>query len=241
MSFTNLRQLFGAATLLLFMSACSSKTEDIITPTPVVTTEQTKVMFYNGGNANSYFTLNDKRVSDSMSAAKSTDYVSVSYTPSATNNIGYKTAAGTEATKQTVVLKKDANYSFFTWMKPLALGSPLQFGSIMVEDTLTAPSTGKAKLRAAVMSRDGAAAYDIAIESNWSYTNVFTNIAVGNVSSFVELDSGTYRFVFFNTGGSGNFGDVKDVKIEAGKIYTMTTVNTSGFNVGVTANIITNK
>jgi hypothetical protein len=239
MLFKNLSQFLGSLTLITLFTACGDTTE-IITPT--VVTEQAKIMFYNGGSAGSFYALNDKKVTDSLEATAATAYLTLDYTPSLTNIFKLKSSTGADMTNQTVTLKKDLSFSFFTWKTPLSLGTPQGYGSILVEDNLTAPTTGKAKLRGAIMNRDGGAAYDVVMtNATQGQKIIFTNVSLGKVTDFTEIEPGTYNFTFYNTGGAQNFGGAQNIKIEADKIYTLATSNNKIASSEVTASLIVNK
>lgn len=234
----NLSQFIGMLTLIFLISSCGSKT-DIVTPT--VVTEQAKIMFYNGGSAGSFYALNDKKVTDSLEATTATAYLTLDYAPSLTNIFKLKSSTGADMTNQTVTLKKDANFSFFVWKTPLSFGTPQGYGSVLVEDNLTAPTTGKAKLRGAIMNRDGVAAYDVWMTvANQSEKVIFSNVSLGKVTDFTEVEPGTYNFTFYNTGGAAYYGSAQNIKIEANKIYTLATSNKIASS-DVTASLIVNK
>ena len=238
MFFSNLRHTFGALTLISVLSACGGETTEVITPT---VTENTKIMFYNGGSAGSFFSLNDKKLTDSLGAAKASAYLSVTYTPNSSNVLEFKSSSNVDLSTQTAVLKKDASFSFFSWKKPQDLGTPQAYGSILVEDALTAPAAGKSKLRAAIMNRDGGSAYDIVmIDSVQTQNKIFTNVSLGSVSEFKDVTPGTYRFVFYSASGAFNHGSVQNIKLEAGKIYTLASTNKVIGSSDVSADLLPN-
>ena len=237
MFFNNLRHSIGTLMLILIISSCGGKANEV---TPEVI-EKAQVMFYNGGSTESYYALNDKKVTDPLGLATSSNYVSIEYTPTNVNAIKLKSSTGADVISQAIIPKNSGVYSFFTWRKPLT-GGAQTYGSIMVEDSLSAPATGKVKIRAAIMNRDGGAAYDIiAADANQNQTKIFENVSLGNVTSFKEMNAGTYRFTFFGASGSFNFGNVQNIKLEAGKIYTLATSNKIMGSIDVSADLITNK
>jgi Domain of unknown function (DUF4397) len=224
MHFTTCIRLGGMMALLFAISACGSKAID--TPAPV--TEQSTVMFYNGTANGNSFTLNGTAVGTAVDASKGTAYLPITYTPTATNTVALKASTGEILKSAPVTFKKGVSMSFFTWRELLSAGTPQTYGTRLVEDNLTAPSTGKAKIRVALMTRDGGTAYNIrsVVQATQVEKNIFTNVKLGDVTDFIEIDPGTYGFGFDRAGGATTDGGMSNIQLAAGKIYT---ISTAGF------------
>ncbi len=234
MQFSKSFRFGGMMALFLTLAACGKGT-DTPTPTPVVT-EKTTVMFFNGAANGNSFTLNGTALGTAVDASKSTGYLPVSYTPTATNTVALKASTGETVTSKAVTFTKDVSMSLFTWRELLSAGTPQTYGVKLVTDNLTAPSAGKAKIRVALMTRDGATAYNI--RSVFIATQVekviFNNVKLGDVTDFIEIDPGTYGFGFDRAGGSATDGGMTNIALAAGKIYTISTAGlfVSGSFVG---------
>lgn len=234
MFFTTSIRLSGMMALFLTLAACGSKGTD--TPIPVVVTEKTTVMFFNGAANGNSFTLNGTALGTAVDASKSTGYLPVSYTPTATNTVALKASTSETVVSKAVTFTKDVSMSLFTWRELLSAGTPQTYGVKLVTDNLTAPSAGKAKIRVALMTRDGATAYNVrsVFISTQVEKVIFSNVKLGDVTDFIEIDPGTYGFGFDRAGGSATDGGMTNVVLAAGKIYTISTAGlfTSGQFVG---------
>ena len=90
---------------------------------------------------------------------------------------------------------------------------------LLLEDDLTKPATGKARIRFVNLSPD-AAALNLAIEGK--PTDLFTNKAFKEYSTFEDIDPGDNLKFNIKNKTTGNVEtSIADVKIEAGKIYTI--------------------
>lgn len=89
--------------------------------------------------------------------------------------------------------------------------------SVTSTDDLTVPAAGKAKIRVAHMSPD-APAVDVGVQGG---SNVFTDVAFKDVEEFKQVDPGTVTLEIKRTGTSTVVLSVPNVKLDAGKIYTV--------------------
>jgi hypothetical protein len=64
------------------------------------------------------------------------------------------------------------------------------------------------------------------VQSTQVEKTLFTNVKLGDVTDFIEIDPGTYGFGFDRANGSATDGGMGDVVLAAGKIYT---ISTAGF------------
>lgn len=90
---------------------------------------------------------------------------------------------------------------------------------LLLEDDLTKPATGKARIRFVNLSAD-AEALNLAIEGK--PTDLATNKAFKEYSDFETIDAGdNVKFIVKNKTTGNIETSIADVKIEAGKIYTI--------------------
>ncbi len=90
---------------------------------------------------------------------------------------------------------------------------------LLLEDDLTKPTAGKAKIRFVNLSPD-AEALNLAIEGK--PTDLFTNKAFKEYSTFETIDAGNnLKFLIKNKTTGNTETTIADVNIEAGKIYTL--------------------
>lgn len=89
---------------------------------------------------------------------------------------------------------------------------------LTITDSLSTPSTGKAKVRFINLSLD-APALDLKYDTD---SVLFTTVAYKQHSAFVEIPGGkNYNFSISTQGESGTGVSENNVKIEGGKIYTI--------------------
>jgi hypothetical protein len=91
---------------------------------------------------------------------------------------------------------------------------------VLIEDNLTAPKEGEAKVRFVNMSPESTN-LDILVKDE--DTNLFENAEFKAASSFKELTPGTYTFEIKQADSEDVLFSLEDVKIEKGKIYTIWT------------------
>lgn len=91
---------------------------------------------------------------------------------------------------------------------------------VLIEDNLTAPKEGEAKVRFVNMSPESTN-LDILVKDEDA--NLFENAEFKKASSFKELTPGTYTFEIKQADSEDVLFSLEDVKIEKGKIYTIWT------------------
>jgi hypothetical protein len=119
-----------------------------------------------------------------------------------------------------VALNKDVHYSFFTYTDTVTAKTK----NLLASDNLTAPTTGKVKLRVAHFISDANFDCDIeavAVNQAASLRNDFSALKFKNVTDFIELAAGTYDFKVKLKGTTNVLLTVPAVKLDADKIYTM--------------------
>ena len=182
-------------------------------------------------------TLNSTRINTTTLAfPNTTGYISatpgnkyVAIAPSATPTVLLDSA--------TVVLKQDSSYSlFFT-------GQSGAYQSIFIQDDLSAPATGRAKVRFVNASLNPANNLDITINA----VAGFTNIPYLGVGKFVEVPAGTYEFRAFLNGTTNNLTTISNQVLADGKVYTLyargiisNTTATSAFGLTLISNLLPN-
>ncbi|RYE26731.1 MAG: DUF4397 domain-containing protein [Sphingobacteriaceae bacterium] len=136
----------------------------------------------------------------------------------------------------TVVLKQDSSYSLFFAGQS---GSPK---SIFIQDNLSAPTLGRAKLRF-VNASSTSGNLNITINAVTGYTN----IAYRGVGKFVEVPAGTYEFKAFASGATSTntLGTLSNQVLADGKVYTLyaqgivgNSSTTSAFGLSLIANLL---
>jgi hypothetical protein len=103
------------------------------------------------------------------------------------------------------------NYSLF------AVDSVSKLSTVLIEDDLTAPASGKAHVRFVHLSPD-APAVDVAVTGGGV---VFANKAFKTFTAFTPLDAGTYNLEVRVAGTSTVALPLPGIVLTAGKIYTV--------------------
>jgi hypothetical protein len=162
------------------------------------------------------------------------DDVKASTTPVAYNaNSGYASIAGKQynvkiaavntinpIAETTINLDAGRTYSIFAYDTLLNNKAKI----FAIEDDLTAPPSGKAKIRFLhLLAGPNPVAVDIAANGtvlfpNRSYADHISN---GGKANFVNVDAGTYALEARIAGSPNAFLTVPGVVVEAGKIYTV--------------------
>ncbi|MDO7850022.1 DUF4397 domain-containing protein [Hymenobacter convexus] len=207
------------ATLLL--AACGKSD----TPAPTPAPDQGRVYLYHGAataNVPLKFLVDDAEKAN-LTYGQSANYQAVN-TGAHTLKINVASSAATQAT-QAVTVEKDKNYSYFAY----ANGAN-SVGGLLTTDDLTAPSSGKAKIRfihigqgaatAAKLSTVVAGIADIAgTDAQFANTSGFVEIIPGQYN--IAVTSGTPSVVIANVGDGSGSGGGTNKTYEAGKIYTV--------------------
>lgn len=91
--------------------------------------------------------------------------------------------------------------------------------SVVIEDDLTPPSVGKAKIRFINLTPDNTTGYELLLNPS---TTVFSAIAFKTATSFIEVAAGNYTVLLRRTGIATNYRN-KVINIAEGKIITIYT------------------
>ncbi|TZF86047.1 DUF4397 domain-containing protein (plasmid) [Pedobacter sp. BS3] len=131
----------------------------------------------------------------------------------------------------TITLASGKNYTL------CVTGTPDAVKPLILEDDLTAPASGKSKVRFVNLSPD-APALDVKFNNETKYTNQ----AYKSSTAFSSIDTATYTVSLLATGSSTTLSQ-QALKFESGKIYTVyakglqsTAVDSLKLSVGVMGN-----
>lgn len=203
----NYKAIIAAVTLSVALLSCSKKQDYIVVDISGLslihaspTTEKLDVFV-----DNSRATIND------FAYGSKIDYLNA-YSGNRKVDV---TKKGTGVTLKTdaIVLAPNKGYSLFVIDKL----ENIKF--LLLEDDLAKPATGKAKIRFVNLSPD-ADALNLAIDGK--PTDLFTNKAFKEYSTFEAIDPGdNIKFLVKNKTTGNVEASIADVKIEAGKIYTI--------------------
>ncbi|MXV52938.1 DUF4397 domain-containing protein [Pedobacter sp. HMF7647] len=197
--------LLGAVT---FFSSCD-KSDDNGYENGSVT-----VMAVNAREASlpqNFYLDQSKMNGDALAYTQNTAYI--------TSNSGNRTASfrvaatGTVNTSDVVQLQDGKHYTFF-YTGDLSNNNL----SVALEDDLSAPASGKAKVRFVHLSPAASASVDIAVQNG---SKLATNLAYKGATAFSEIDGGTYNLQLSAAGSVTSALSIPNVTIEAGKIYTV--------------------
>jgi hypothetical protein len=132
------------------------------------------------------------------------------------------------AVTQTASVERDKNYSVFAYSPTNALGS---VSALVVTDDLTAPTTGKAKIRLVHLGVGAPTQVSLSQPGAVGTSDIVPNVSFANSSPFVEIAPGTYSLaISTGTGATANIetsvGDGTGTgtgtkAYVAGKIYTV--------------------
>jgi hypothetical protein len=132
------------------------------------------------------------------------------------------------AVTQTVTIEKDKNYSVFAYSPTATLGSVT---TLAITDDLTAPTTGKAKIRLVHLGVGAPSQVSLSQPGAVGTTDIIPNVSFASGSPFVEITPGTYALaISTGTGATATIetsvGDGTGIgtgtkAYVAGKIYTV--------------------
>ncbi|WP_207427868.1 DUF4397 domain-containing protein [Pedobacter sp. SYSU D00535] len=206
------RGFLSAFCLALFsialLSSCNKNDDDFEEPG----TSTLRVVHAMPGTSSVSFYLNRQQVAGLL-YSQSTPYFAV-YSG---NNEVHITTGGTQNVLATggIGLKQDSTYSFFITTVSATNDST---SAIIIRDDLTAPSTGKAKVRFVHLIQN-APALDLATQGG---NALFTNRSFRSHTQFVEVNPGTVTFQIKDAGTNNvRASSAQPVNIQAGKIYTV--------------------
>ena len=217
--------LLAALPAILTFSACSKDDENNDTPVP----DQGSVLLIHAApSANARVkVLADNTELGQLDYGQNSSYVKTA-TGSRSIKINDASSNQTAVTK-TVAIEKDKNYSVFAYSPSTALGSA---DAIVVADDVTAPASGKAKIRLVHLGLSAPSPVSLSQPAAIGTVDIVPNVAFGSASAFVEITPGTYN-LSVSTGagataatevsvGDGSGSNTTGTRnYVAGKIYTV--------------------
>jgi len=102
-----------------------------------------------------------------------------------------------------------------------ATGPVAQIKPTVIEDNLSAPASGNAKVRVYHFSPD-APAVDVKVAGG---ATLISNLPFPDASAYLEVPAGTYNLQVTPAGGSAVVIDLANTTLEAGKIYSVFATN----------------
>jgi hypothetical protein len=230
------------ATVAIFFTSCKPDTE----PTPVVVKTYAKIQVFHAAlDASAIdFQVDGTRINaDSLPYAKGTPYYSAELTT------GKKTVFRALLAKTNQLISTDSlalnsgdvGYSVFVYQDKDAAKT---VRTLNTSDDLLAPAAGKAKVRFVHLISDANVNVDVeavAVGGSATTNNTFPNLTFPKVSPFVELSSGTYDLLLKIPGTTNTLLKVKDVPVEAGKIYSLVARGSLQLANKAAVSVITNK
>lgn len=215
--------LFAAAGITLGLTSCSDDDN-------IKTGESVNVKIVNAAEtspAQDVYIEDTKVNSSAVAYLESTNYIT---TPNSGNdrNIEFRTAGSADVfEREDADLRSNKNYTLFL------TGTGSSADIEVVEDDLTAPASGKAKVRFVHVSSGSSEKVDIYSGT----TKVLAGAERGDVTNFVALDAGL-RAIGVTTAGNTDVNSIKSLTIqnlEAGKIYTILVYGSTDVNARVIA------
>jgi hypothetical protein len=226
------RALWALVPATLLLAACGKDDKPAPTPAP----DQGKVLFVNAAShipgASLKFTVNS---SDKATLAYG---ASSGYQGVGVGSYPIQVTSGNLAvlTQPAVTIEKDKNYTFIA--TPTTSASTV--GGLFLSDDLTAPASGKARIRVINLGQGPTLVNPIRLSQVTStaggnvVVNIVSNIAGGSASSFTEFTPGDYALsILDNNGvakaqlGSGTGAGTGTKLYESGKIYTVVVTGTA--------------
>lgn len=214
------------ATLLL--AACGKSD----TPAPTPAADQGKIAFVNASSHVSSLTL--KFLVDNSEKASLAYGASSGYQTVAVGNRSVQVTSGSQtALTQTAVIEKDKNYTFVS--TPAATTATV--GGMLYTDDLTAPSSGKAKIRLINLGQNLTTPIRLSQVTAVAGAGIIVNdVAANAASTFIEFIPGNNYNLFVSDNannplvslGDGSGSGTGTKNFEAGKIYTVVVSGTQG-------------
>lgn len=153
---------------------------------------------------------NTKKNSSALTYPNNTGYLTVD---EGTRNIKVNvSSSGANVINADVPFVKDKNYSLF------AIDSVSKLSTLLLEDDLTAPASGKAHIRFVHLSPNAPAVDIVEATSN---TVVFDNVSFKGYSAFTPLAAGSYNLDVRLHGTSTTVLSLPGVALSNGMIYTV--------------------
>lgn len=213
------------AVVCLGMTACK-KDDD----TGAGITARVKIVNAAESSSAQDFYLDDTKVNSAAVAyGESSGYIS---TPAGSNRHAQFRTSGSAAVyaSANADLVSDRNYSFYL------AGEGESTTIVTTEDDLSAPSSGKAKVRFIHLSTAAASSVDIRLLGG---AQLVAGLGFRSSTTFQEMDPGVKVFHVFAAGESTGAIDLEIAALEAGKIYTVWISGATTSNIR--ARLITNQ
>lgn len=221
-SFLRRRSMQALLPAVLLLSACSKKDDPVVTPAP----ETGRINAYHAAaSANvSVKVLVDDAEKATLTYGQNSGYQTVN-TGSRVVKVNVASSGAAAFPSQPVSVEKDKSYSYFAYASTATAVTGL-----LVPDDLTAPTTGKAKIRLVHLGVDAPAALKLSTTAASVADIANTGASFGGFSPFVEIQPGQYNVAvtsgtssatLVNVGDGSGSGAGTNKTYEAGKIYTI--------------------
>jgi hypothetical protein len=223
-----LKTLLAGLFLTSSLVACSDKDEPLILPESSVSVTQAS---YDAA-ALDLFVNKEKVNKADFKFTNTTGYLRIL---SGKSNITLKEAGKADTLKTSEIdFKESKAYSLFV------VNMVADVDYLLIEDNLSAPKEGEAKLRFINLS-PGSAKLDISVKD--AENNLFENVEYKTASNFKEVSPKTYTFEIRQAGSDALLFSLEDVKIEKGKTYTIWSkgIKDGADNAKFGAQVIVNK
>ncbi len=203
---TLLKTLLAGLFLTSSLVACSDKDETPIFPESSVSVTQAS---YDAAALDLF--INKEKVNKAeFKFTNTTGYLRIL---SGKSNITLKEAGKADTLKTSEIdFKESKAYSLFV------VNKVADVDYLLIEDNLSAPKEGEAKLRFINLS-PGSAKLDISMKD--AENNLFESVEYKTASNFKDVSPETYTFEIRQAGSDALLFSLEDVKIEKGKIYTI--------------------
>ena len=202
---------FPVAALAVIAAASLTGCNDDSTSNPLAPTPQARVMAIHASpDAPAVDLLVDGAVAGTgLAFPNNTGYLNVA---AGTRNVKVKVSpGGATVIDANLPVAGGGNYSVF------ACDSVATLGTLVIEDDLTAPATGKSHVRFVHLSPN-APAVDVAVTGG---PVLFANKVFKEYSAFTPVDAGTYDLEVRLAGEATVVLPLPGITLQAGKIYTV--------------------
>ncbi|MGI4870080.1 MAG: DUF4397 domain-containing protein [Janthinobacterium lividum] len=211
--------ILSLGSLLVALTSCSSGGNSV-TPLP----DQSQVMFVHSSYPQATTTLQftaDNAAVGQVGYGQGSGYILLT--------AGSHSLAATALASSTATLVKDQSYSLFAYSTSAA-GTP---SSLLVNDDLTAPTVGQARLRlinlaANVVGGDLKVAQAITTPTGTTYKDLTYIVSSNSFSGFTDFTPATTSLVVLDANnnvlaqvGNGGGGGTGVLKYQSGKLYTI--------------------
>lgn len=222
------KTLLAGLFLTSSLVACSDKDETPIFPESSVAVTQAS---YDAASLDLF--VNKEKVNKAeFKFTNTTGYLKIL---SGKNSITLKEAGKSDTLKTSEIdFKESKAYSLFV------VNKVADVDYLLIEDNLSGPKEGEAKLRFINLS-PGSAKLNISIKD--AENNLFENVEYKTASNFKEVTPKTYTFEIRQVGSDEVMFSLEDVKVEKGKIYSIWTkgIIDGADNAKFGAQVIVNK